>query len=322
MSRHGELDPLYEQARRLVLTKRLPVASYLGSRLQIDAGRAERLLQTMEGDVVTPPDARGHRSIIAGQKDAWRFIDLWWAPSLTPGQPHLKNVPQLLRAHPHALIPALLQAAIIAWFCWILGTHLFRDPELAPSLFPAGIEASIFAWPLVVALAAILLAVNLLWLALGWILLPPSRIHPGLHTVAAPCIMAWLPLRLIAYFWMPKTIQDILGNGGDHKGAMAITARLLQAGIIVWALSGESAEIQGNHFTHRLDQDGNAVIDALASYVYLPIYVLGGAAALWLSLPIMHVDLFPAEIVFAGIAFILALNKAALIAYLISSPWN
>lgn len=61
----GAKDPLYDQARKLVLEKKYVSISALQRGLRISYSHAMRLMNELEGDVVTRPDAAGHRQLIS-----------------------------------------------------------------------------------------------------------------------------------------------------------------------------------------------------------------------------------------------------------------
>ena len=54
-------DPLLAQARDLVISAQNPSTAFLQRYFKIGYIRAQRLMQCMEGDVVTPPYANGWR---------------------------------------------------------------------------------------------------------------------------------------------------------------------------------------------------------------------------------------------------------------------
>lgn len=62
-----ELDPLYPAARQVVVDSQRPSISRIQCELRIGYNRAARLLEAMEGDVVTPADASGVRQML-GEK--------------------------------------------------------------------------------------------------------------------------------------------------------------------------------------------------------------------------------------------------------------
>lgn len=72
MSQHNALDeatkgtrddPLYVEARRLVVTTGRPSVSLVQRHLRIGYNHAARLLESMEGDVLEPLDGKGVRSL-------------------------------------------------------------------------------------------------------------------------------------------------------------------------------------------------------------------------------------------------------------------
>ena len=58
-------DPLLGQARDLVLSQQNPSTAFLQRYFRIGYDRAQRLMQCMEGDVVTAPYANGWRRMYA-----------------------------------------------------------------------------------------------------------------------------------------------------------------------------------------------------------------------------------------------------------------
>lgn len=59
-----ENDPLYEQAKRIVAQSGVPSISRIQRHLRIGYNHAARLLEAMEGEVVTPADKFGVRTVI------------------------------------------------------------------------------------------------------------------------------------------------------------------------------------------------------------------------------------------------------------------
>lgn len=62
------LDPLLTQARELLLAQQNPSVAFLQRHLKIGYNRAMGLLQSLEGDVVTPPNADGWRRMVHSGK--------------------------------------------------------------------------------------------------------------------------------------------------------------------------------------------------------------------------------------------------------------
>ncbi|WP_456452997.1 DNA translocase FtsK 4TM domain-containing protein [Hydrogenimonas sp.] len=62
-----DLDPLFEEAKKIVLSERKTSISYLQRRLQIGYNRAARIVEQLEQmGVVSPPNAKGNRDIVGG----------------------------------------------------------------------------------------------------------------------------------------------------------------------------------------------------------------------------------------------------------------
>ena len=58
------LDPLLAQARELLLAHQNPSAGFLQRHLKIGYNRALGLMQSLEGDIVTAPNADGWRRML------------------------------------------------------------------------------------------------------------------------------------------------------------------------------------------------------------------------------------------------------------------
>ena len=58
------LDPLLAQARELLLAQQNPSVSFLQRHLKIGFNRALGLMQSLEGDIVTAPNADGWRRML------------------------------------------------------------------------------------------------------------------------------------------------------------------------------------------------------------------------------------------------------------------
>jgi DNA segregation ATPase FtsK/SpoIIIE-like protein len=65
--RGSRQDPYYGIAREVVMRERRPSISMVQRHLQIRYGHAARLLEAMEGDVVTAMNAAGSRSMLTGR---------------------------------------------------------------------------------------------------------------------------------------------------------------------------------------------------------------------------------------------------------------
>ncbi len=62
-----DIDPLFEEAKQIVLTDKKTSISYLQRRLQIGYNRAARIVEQLESmGVVSPPNAKGNREIVGG----------------------------------------------------------------------------------------------------------------------------------------------------------------------------------------------------------------------------------------------------------------
>lgn len=58
------LDPLLIQARELLLAQQNPSVAFLQRHLKIGYNRALRMMQRLEGDIVTAPNADGWRRML------------------------------------------------------------------------------------------------------------------------------------------------------------------------------------------------------------------------------------------------------------------
>lgn len=65
-----EHDPLYAQARSIVLDRKRASISLIQRELRIGYNHAARLLEAMEGDVVTPMDKDGMRHMLGQEGGA------------------------------------------------------------------------------------------------------------------------------------------------------------------------------------------------------------------------------------------------------------
>ncbi|MDR0408644.1 MAG: DNA translocase FtsK, partial [Campylobacteraceae bacterium] len=64
-SNDGEIDELFEDAKRIVLTEQKTSISYIQRRLQIGYNRAARIVEQLENmGILTPPNNKGQRDII------------------------------------------------------------------------------------------------------------------------------------------------------------------------------------------------------------------------------------------------------------------
>ena len=57
-------DPLLPQARELLLTEKNPSVAFLQRQFRLGYPRALRLMRSMEGDIVTVPNADGWRQML------------------------------------------------------------------------------------------------------------------------------------------------------------------------------------------------------------------------------------------------------------------
>ena len=61
----NDIDPLFEEAKQIVLSEKKTSISYLQRRLQIGYNRAARIVEQLENmGIVSPPNAKGHREIL------------------------------------------------------------------------------------------------------------------------------------------------------------------------------------------------------------------------------------------------------------------
>jgi S-DNA-T family DNA segregation ATPase FtsK/SpoIIIE len=59
-----ELDPLYEQAKEVILTDKKTSISYLQRKLSVGYNRSANIIEQLEKmGVLTPPNAKGQREI-------------------------------------------------------------------------------------------------------------------------------------------------------------------------------------------------------------------------------------------------------------------
>ena len=63
-----EFDPLLTQARELLLAQQNPSVSFLQRHLKIGYNRALGLMRSLEGDIVTAPNADGWRQMLHSRK--------------------------------------------------------------------------------------------------------------------------------------------------------------------------------------------------------------------------------------------------------------
>jgi len=60
-----DIDPLFEEAKQIVLNDKKTSISYLQRRLQIGYNRAARIIEQLESmGIISAPNAKGHREII------------------------------------------------------------------------------------------------------------------------------------------------------------------------------------------------------------------------------------------------------------------
>ena len=61
----GEIDELYDEAKKIVLSEEETSISYLQGRLEVGYNRAAIILEQLEQNgVLTPPNSKGQRDII------------------------------------------------------------------------------------------------------------------------------------------------------------------------------------------------------------------------------------------------------------------
>lgn len=329
-------DPLYDECKLYALRLGVISIEALARNFKIDSIRAGRLLEALKGDVIDQVSPNGlDYLVVKGHREAWKTATFEWAFSLTEGQPHWRAYWRFLRRYPLTLVPAAVQAAVIAYSVFVLVAWIeckgsfascSGDPmrtELVAQALGVSTGAGAMAW----FLAKAFLAVNVLWLAMGelyFLRTAPDRLRPTWRTTLAPFAMAWLPLRFIGEWLAPEGLARVLNNAWDWRSAKAVSGRVLQVWLLSWALTGESIKSQGQRFEERLEEEGNALVDALASYVMLPIYWLCGVVAVWtLVLPWLgiYVSVGPTSPWFVvPVAYLMAMNKAALVAYLLDYP--
>ena len=60
-----DIDPLFEEAKQIVLNDKKTSISYLQRRLQIGYNRAARIVEQLESmGIISAPNAKGHREIL------------------------------------------------------------------------------------------------------------------------------------------------------------------------------------------------------------------------------------------------------------------
>lgn len=64
-------DPLFEEAKKLVIETRTPSIALVQRTFLIKYSRAASLLEAMEGDVVTNKDERGMRKMLTGETNEY-----------------------------------------------------------------------------------------------------------------------------------------------------------------------------------------------------------------------------------------------------------
>jgi len=67
MNQDAKKDPLFEEAKQLVIETRTPSISLVQRTFLLGYGRAASLLEAMEGDVVSTMDRRGRRRMLTGE---------------------------------------------------------------------------------------------------------------------------------------------------------------------------------------------------------------------------------------------------------------
>lgn len=67
MSHEAIQDPLFEEVKQMVIETRMPSISLAQRTFIINYSRAARMLEALEGDVVTVMDERGCRKMLAGE---------------------------------------------------------------------------------------------------------------------------------------------------------------------------------------------------------------------------------------------------------------
>lgn len=59
-------DPLFEVVKSLIIESRNPSVSYVQRTLKLGYGRANAMIEALEGEIVTPKDANGWRNMLNG----------------------------------------------------------------------------------------------------------------------------------------------------------------------------------------------------------------------------------------------------------------
>jgi PPM family protein phosphatase len=119
----AKLDSLYDTAKQLILETKNPTISFLQRHLLIGYNRAVNLIQSMEGDIVTPRDQSGCWKMLVGEtydtrnEPYWAGVNGWiWASDQTPvEQPHVfvrcfsKRGIAMARSEDSIMLPGLIQ---------------------------------------------------------------------------------------------------------------------------------------------------------------------------------------------------------------------
>ncbi len=67
MTNDPKTDPLFESVKQLVIETRTPSIALVQRTFRINYSRAVRIMEALEGEVVTPQDEQGMRRMLVGE---------------------------------------------------------------------------------------------------------------------------------------------------------------------------------------------------------------------------------------------------------------
>ena len=71
MSHEAKQDPLFDAVKQMVIETRTPSISLVQRTFRIGYSRAAKMLEALEGDVVTVMDERGCRKMLTGETNEY-----------------------------------------------------------------------------------------------------------------------------------------------------------------------------------------------------------------------------------------------------------
>ncbi len=71
MNHEAKQDPLFEEVKNMVLETRMPSISLAQRTFRINYSRAAKMLEALEGDIVTVMDERGCRRMLTGETNEY-----------------------------------------------------------------------------------------------------------------------------------------------------------------------------------------------------------------------------------------------------------